>query len=240
MSPKVMTCKPSLSLNPTLAATPRKSTTANCAPASLSVKYTWPEDGERTLEISPSTHTLGNRSSSRSLTRCVNSVTLRTFAGRTAMDASIKMRLHAWESLACFIPVIVIGDPGLRHRKRLLEIVIGFPPPSSRGEGDAEFHAMRDCLRCDLGGPCEILHRVIQGGGGKLAVDQLGELAQDPVQLDHFAVPDAQHMIGEVFLVVELDGPLGFLLHFTGVFDLAFAALIKRQLANGYGTVSVP
>src|ERR1700690_2896209 len=100
----------------------------------------WPDDGARTLEISPSTHTLGNRSSSRSLTRCVNSVTLRTCAGGTAIDVLVEMWLPSRERLTCFVPIIVIRDPGLRHGKCLLQVVFGFLPSSSRGESNAEFN----------------------------------------------------------------------------------------------------
>ena len=83
------------------------------------------------------------------------------------------------------------------------------------------------------------MDRIVEGSGRELSVDQLGELAQDPIQLGHLAIPDAEDVIGEVFLVVEFDGALGFLLHFAGEFDLAFAAFVERELANGDGEVRV-
>src|SRR5262245_25130256 len=52
-----------------------------CAPASLRVKYTWPDGAMPRLEISPSTQTFGNRPSMQSLMRRVNSETVRTWGG---------------------------------------------------------------------------------------------------------------------------------------------------------------
>ena len=46
--------------------------------SSFRVKYACPEEGVRRFEISPSTHTAGNRSSSDALIRIASSLTVQT------------------------------------------------------------------------------------------------------------------------------------------------------------------
>src|SRR2546425_4012553 len=61
----------------------RKSTPRTCAVSSFSVKYAWPEPYRRKFEISPSTHTAGNCSSTTARNRSVSWETVRTARSAT-------------------------------------------------------------------------------------------------------------------------------------------------------------
>ena len=74
--PKASTCMPSSSSKRTRRPRPLNSTAEIWAPSSLRVKYAWPEPGVRRFEISPSTHIMGNPSSSVVLIDAVSSETV--------------------------------------------------------------------------------------------------------------------------------------------------------------------
>src|SRR5947209_8639270 len=77
--PRTITAWPSRRSNRTVRAVFRHKAQRIWASRSLSVRYTWPDDGRDTFDNSPSTHTSGKPSSSTSLTARLSSPTLSTF-----------------------------------------------------------------------------------------------------------------------------------------------------------------
>ncbi len=91
-SARASTRMPSAGSQSSAAARPRNMTQSTWAVSSFRVKYQWPEEAGRKLEISPPIQASGKRRSSTSRTLRSSSETLST--GAESRGNSLAMRLH--------------------------------------------------------------------------------------------------------------------------------------------------
>src|SRR5262249_12458639 len=92
MEPNASTCSPSPGSNRMRRIRLRNSTARIWAPSSLSVKYAWPEPYTLKLLISPSTQTVGKRSSSATASRRDSSETLQIVRSLRLADGVLTRR----------------------------------------------------------------------------------------------------------------------------------------------------
>ena len=102
------------------------------------------------------------------------------------------------QGLPGLLLIHVVRDPRLGHRKGVFESLLCLGFLAGVGKGFAEFDLVGDVTGREFGSVPEMHQRLGACGRRESAVQNLGKLAQHPVQIHHLAMPHAEDVVGEI------------------------------------------